>query len=263
MRLLLALVLALFAAAPASASAGAWRWPVRGPVISPFRYDAARPFRAGQRRGIDIEAPAGTPVRAACAGRVTFAGTAGTSGRTVAVACGALGASYLHLGSLAVRRGAGVLAGERLGTVGSSGRRREPGPHLSFGVRVLARRWTYLDPLRLLGDVRGPAPPVGPVPAGRRLPPLGPVPRPVPVPRPRNVPVLRSRPARVPVLRPVQVLAPARTSAPLGVWWVPMGLALIATAGGAAVARAAARRGGALRPTAAPDSPRRAEARAR
>src|SRR6266545_3941653 len=72
---------------PSEALAARWIWPVRGPVIARFHY-GHDPFARGQHRGVDIAAPAGTPVRSACSGRVRFAGAIGTSGRTVSVACG-------------------------------------------------------------------------------------------------------------------------------------------------------------------------------
>ena len=61
-------------------SAGAWTWPVDGPVLRPFTFDAAHPYAGGQHRGVDIGAATGTPVVAPAAGEVTFAGTVPTSG---------------------------------------------------------------------------------------------------------------------------------------------------------------------------------------
>src|SRR5436190_586068 len=128
-----------------TAAAGGWRWPVRGPVLEAFR-TGPDPFAAGQHRGIDIAAAIRTPVHSACSGTVTFAGFAATAGRTVSVACGPLTASYLHLASIAVRRG------ERLpaGAAGRGGPQRAP----ALGGRAPALRGA-LDrtPLRL----RGPA----------------------------------------------------------------------------------------------------------
>ncbi len=198
-----ALLLSLALAGPARAGEGRrWSWPVRGPVLSGFRY-GGDPFTRGQRRGISIGAPVGTEVRAACPGRVRFAGFAGSSGRTVSVACGRLVATYLHLGAIAVRAGERVWQGERLGDVGRSGRPRLPSPHLAFGARIAGRRWAYVDPLTLL-EGAGRAPPPELVPAARRpkLPRLGPAPRP---------PAVR---ARVPRTGPDPARAPARVPRP-------------------------------------------------
>jgi murein DD-endopeptidase MepM/ murein hydrolase activator NlpD len=69
-------VTALLAALAAALSAASppWALPVHGPVAAGFRYDPARPFAAGARRGVDLRAAARSPVRAACSGRVTHAG---------------------------------------------------------------------------------------------------------------------------------------------------------------------------------------------
>ncbi len=147
MLLLIAIVLAL----PSTAHAGTWRWPVRGDVIEHFRL-GADPFAKGQHRGIDIQAHQGTPVRSACAGDVRFAGTVPRHGRTVSVTCGALVATYLHLSSMAVRRGHRLSLGERIGAAG-------PWP-IHLGVRRASEPFAYVDPLSLLpSDPLGPAPP--------------------------------------------------------------------------------------------------------
>src|SRR5437867_3517152 len=93
---------ALTAGVAGPARAEAWRWPVRGAVVGRFHYAAADPFDAGQRRGIELDARPGAPVRAACAGRVTFAGGTPRGGGAVSVACGGLVATYLHLGVIEV-----------------------------------------------------------------------------------------------------------------------------------------------------------------
>jgi hypothetical protein len=173
------------------ASAAAWRWPLPAELVQAFTYSRARPFAAGARRGIDVAGRPGARVGAACAGRVTFAGRVPAGGRAVSVRCGALVATHLGLGWLAVRRGTVVAAGARLGALGAGGR-------LRLGARRAADRFGYVDPLRLLGD--GPA--AGPVPAV----PLGRAPR---APARHRAPVPVRRPARLP-----QVAAPAAPGAP-------------------------------------------------
>lgn len=214
-------------AAPPAGAAEAWRWPLHGPVIGAFDYRSAHPFAGGQHRGIDIAAAAGTSVRAACAGRVVFAGMAGSSGRTVSVRCGSLVATYLHLGSVAVRAGRDVATGDRLGRVGSSGQPRLRTPHLHLGARRASERWEYVDPLTLLGDGAGP-PGAGPFSGPRRVTP----PLPARVPRglaraPAPAPGLVRVPASVPV-RPLPAGAPA--SEPRVPWTVWAGAALFALA---------------------------------
>jgi hypothetical protein len=210
---------------PAAARGERWRWPVRGPLLERFHV-GRDPYAGGQHRGLDIAAAAGTPVRAACSGRVAFAGVAGDSGRTVSVVCGRLTATYLHLGSIDVRRGRRVLAGERIGTIGRSGRLRERVPHLQLGARLTARRGAYVDPLSLLRDDPAPPLPVAPTrPRPRRpAPPLGraPVraPRPLPAARPRAQPSAARAPAERPGLVPwagVALVALAASGGTVGV----------------------------------------------
>ena len=154
-------------------AAPGWRWPVSGPLLTPYR-NGDDPYAGGQHRGIDIGASVGAPIVAATDGRVTFAGVAGSSGLTVAIrtADGRYDTSYLHLGSAAVRAGERVSGGDRVGAVGTSGRRSVAAPHLHFGVREAEARFAYRDPLAFL-----PPPAGGPEPGA---------PRPAPVPAPES-----------------------------------------------------------------------------
>jgi murein DD-endopeptidase MepM/ murein hydrolase activator NlpD len=168
--------------APA-ARAASWQRPVPGPVVRGFAVSADR-FAAGQHRGVDLAAPLGAPVHAACGGRVRFAGRVPGGGLTVSVGCGSLVATYQHLGALAVRRGQLLAPGGAVGSAGRSGRPRGRRPYLHLGAREAASG-RYLDPLTLLGAAPRTAPPVASAP--RRPVPLGPAPRPAsrrPAPRP-------------------------------------------------------------------------------
>jgi murein DD-endopeptidase MepM/ murein hydrolase activator NlpD len=165
------------AAAGAAPIRERWRWPVDSHTLAGrFAYSPRHPFATAQRRGIDIATPPGAAVRSACGGRVTFAGPVpGGRGLGVTVRCGALVATHLGLGRLAVRRGSRVAPGARIGTVGPAGR-------LRLGARVRAERFGYVDPVGLLGEERPPAAPIGRAPRGPRVPsPLRPAPRPRPV----------------------------------------------------------------------------------
>jgi hypothetical protein len=173
----------------AATARAAWVWPVSGDVITAYR-NGTDPYASGQHRGIDIAAPIGTPVVAAAGGDVRFAGTAGSSGLTISIRTGdGYDTSYLHLSSAAVRAGAHVSAGERIGAVGISGTRSATAPHLHFGVRDAGTRHAYHDPLNFL-----------PPPAG--------APRPSP---PASAPAPAPRPARPVTVRPP---APASRAAP-------------------------------------------------
>lgn len=145
----LTLLTVMLVCAPPSIAAG-WPWPVDGDVLTPFR-NGSDPYAAGQHRGIDIAAAVGTPVEAVAGGEVTFAGRLPDSGDCVTVDTGRYLVSYLHLASIAVKRGARTGAGALLGTVGTSGKRSVAQPHLHLSVR-LAGNGTYVDPLPLLGE---------------------------------------------------------------------------------------------------------------
>lgn len=219
--LLAAIGLGAALAAPGGARAAeGWTWPVSGDVITPYR-NGADAYAAGQHRGIDVAAPAGAPIFAAVAGSVRFAGVAGSSGLTLSVrtADGEYDTSYLHLSSAAVREGDGIRLGQRIGAVGTSGRRSATQPHLHFGVREAGSRHAYRDPLGLLPP-RG-TPPVREAPRGLPLPVgapvrLSPAPRRVRAPAPsrRRVPA-RPR-VRVPAGRRVPLPAARRVRLPEG-----------------------------------------------
>ena len=212
---------AALAITPSAALAQNWRWPVAGEVIQPYR-NGDDPYASGQHRGIDIAAASGSPVVAAAGGTVRFTGVAGSSGLTVSVrtADGSFDTSYLHLASVEVRKGAAVAAGDRLGSVGTSGRRSSEAPHLHFGVREAGTRHAYRDPLDFLPPLPGPPPPQPDPPPGAPAPLPAPV-RPEPVPAPDQIPAGRRVPAgrRIPAGRRV----PAGRRIPAG-RRVPVGL---------------------------------------
>lgn len=98
--------------------------------------------------GIDIPGRLGTPVLAAAAGTVRFAGIAGSYGGMVEIAHGgALDTRYAHLSRILVRPGAHVEQGEPIALMGSTG--RSTGSHLHFEVRVGGNA---VDPLAWFGD---------------------------------------------------------------------------------------------------------------
>ena len=188
-----------------------------GEVITPYR-NGADPYAAGQHRGIDIAAAVGTPVVAATAGEVRFAGSAGSSGVTVSMrTADGFDTSYLHLSSLAVRAGERVSGGERLGAVGTTGERSAAAPHLHFGVREAGTRYAYLDPLSLLPPLTAPPPSEAPHPSPAPAPaPLAPSPAPRPAPAPGGAARPAPIPRRAPRPAPVPGRAPRPAPAPGG-----------------------------------------------
>jgi murein DD-endopeptidase MepM/ murein hydrolase activator NlpD len=111
-------------------------WPVEGRVGSSFgeRQDPIN-GESAFHSGIDIEAPDGTPVRAAADGSVTDAAMANGYGREIVLDHGHdLASLYGHLSAIAVVPGQHVVRGQVIGYVGHSG--RATGPHLHYEVRV-------------------------------------------------------------------------------------------------------------------------------
>ncbi len=110
---------------------GRFDWPVRGDVISDFG-----PKGGGRRNdGLDIAAPAGTPVRAAAAGKVVYSGgDVPGFGVTVLIQHeDGWVTVYGNLQTASVRMQQVVRAGEQIGAVGASG--GAPRPQLHFEVR--------------------------------------------------------------------------------------------------------------------------------
>jgi murein DD-endopeptidase MepM/ murein hydrolase activator NlpD len=93
--------------------------------------------------GIDIWAPEGTPIHAAAAGVVIWAGPRNGYGNAVIIDHGSgVGTVYAHQSKVGVSPGQSVSRGAVIGYVGHTG--LAAGPHLHFEVRVGGR--TY-DPL--------------------------------------------------------------------------------------------------------------------
>ncbi|HJQ50025.1 MAG TPA: M23 family metallopeptidase [Gaiellaceae bacterium] len=135
--------------------AQAWSWPVKGPVVEPFVYDAAHPYASGQHRGIDIGADAtGESVVAPAAGTVSFAGPVPTSGTSVTIeTADGYSVTLTHLGSLVVTKGTSVTEGEEVGTIGPSGTPETAGPYVHLGIRATSDPDGYVDPLGFLPPV--------------------------------------------------------------------------------------------------------------
>lgn len=107
--------------------------------------------------GVDYRAPLGSSVVAVANGTVTSAGWSGGAGRLVQLRhAGGWETLYMHLSSIAVRRGQHVSQGQLIGRVGTSG--LSTGPHLDYRVR---QRGRYLNPL----SVHRSLPPGEPIPA--------------------------------------------------------------------------------------------------
>ena len=117
-------------AGPVQGASGGWIWPVNGTLSSPFGWRWGR-----MHEGIDIAVPAGTPIRAAQAGRVILAApTSGYGNYTCIDHGGGLSSCYAHQSSYATSVGASVGQGDVIGYVGCTGSCF--GDHLHFEIRV-------------------------------------------------------------------------------------------------------------------------------
>ena len=112
-------------------------WPVVGKLESGVG-GRRNPFggrRFEYHEGQDIDAAYGTPVQAAATGKVTIAGWQRGYGNVVYVDHGnGLSTRYGHLSKIEVRVGDGLMRGQTIGLVGSTG--RSTGPHLHYEVRI-------------------------------------------------------------------------------------------------------------------------------
>ena len=111
-------------------SSSGFIWPVGGTVVSPY----------GQRwgrlhAGIDIAAPAGTPIAASGAGQVVYTGSMSGYGLLVVIQhAGGIATAYAHNSSISVSVGQSVDQGQTIAAVGCTGHCF--GDHVHFEVRV-------------------------------------------------------------------------------------------------------------------------------
>lgn len=125
-----------------------WVLPVEDYRLS-AHYGQTGPHWATIHTGQDFSAPTGTPVRAASAGVVTFAGWDGPYGNKLEITHpdGTV-TWYAHLSRLDVTETDAVTAGQTIGLVGSTG--NSTGPHLHFEVHPGGG--DAADPAELLGQ---------------------------------------------------------------------------------------------------------------
>jgi murein DD-endopeptidase MepM/ murein hydrolase activator NlpD len=141
---------------PRTGFARGFIWPVHGRISGV--YGSQRILNGEPRRphyGVDIAAPAGTPVKAPTDGVVSLVHPdMFFSGRTLILDHGhGVSSTFLHLSAILVREGQAVRQGEVIARVGASG--RVTGSHLDWRMNWFEQR---IDPTSL----------VPPMPAGQR-----------------------------------------------------------------------------------------------
>ena len=83
--------------------------------------------------GVDLVAPLGSGIRATAPGRVVFAGKRDGYGRTIEIDHGqGITTRFAHLSKVLVEDGQHVERGQKIGTLGNSG--RSSGPHLHYEI---------------------------------------------------------------------------------------------------------------------------------
>ncbi|MCW8109306.1 peptidoglycan DD-metalloendopeptidase family protein [Alteromonas ponticola] len=121
-----------------------WVWPAYGKLVATFS--------AGENgsKGIDISAAKGSPIRAAAAGKVVYAGNAlrGYGNLIIIKHTDTFLSAYAHNDTISVREQQWVDAGQLIATMGNSGTNSV---RLHFEVRY---RGKSLDPMRYLPTSR-------------------------------------------------------------------------------------------------------------
>ena len=128
--------------------AQAFAWPVQGRISG--RFGNQRVYNGTPKSphsGMDIAAPAGTPVKAPADGVISFAdaGLYLTGGTLVLDHGHGVSSNFLHLSRIDVRPGDVVRQGDVIGAVGATG--RATGSHLHWGMNWFDVR---IDPLLVL-----------------------------------------------------------------------------------------------------------------
>ena len=133
---------------PRTDFAQAFVWPVQGRISGRFGNGRVYNGQPGAgHSGMDIAAPAGTPVLAPAAGVVTFAAPdLYLTGGTLLLDHGfGVSSNFLHLSRIDVKVGDRVEQGQAIAAVGATG--RATGPHLHWGMNWFDVR---IDPLLVL-----------------------------------------------------------------------------------------------------------------
>ncbi len=124
-------------------------WPTKGWLTSRYGYRIS-PFTNKRQfhSGIDIAGAMGTAIVAPARGKVVFAGKRGPLGHAVIIDHGyGIRTQYGHNDALFVKTGDEIARGQKIATLGNSG--RSTGPHLHYVVEV---RGKTRDPLDYIFD---------------------------------------------------------------------------------------------------------------
>ena len=119
----------LLASTPAIRPCKGWKTSNFGYRISPFT--GRREFH----KGFDIANRKGTPIVATADGVISFAGSKGLLGNAIYIDHGhGMVTRYGHLDKIAVKRGKPVKRGDKIATMGNTG--RSTGPHVHYEIHM-------------------------------------------------------------------------------------------------------------------------------
>ncbi|PCI49293.1 MAG: peptidase M23 [Alphaproteobacteria bacterium] len=123
-------------------------WPVRGRISGNFgNHRILNGTAKSPHTGMDIAAPKGTAIMAPLGGVVTMVSELYYTGNTLIIDHGyGVSTVFAHMETVAVREGQVIRQGEKIGTVGATG--RATGPHLHWGLNWYRER---LNPALVLG----------------------------------------------------------------------------------------------------------------
>jgi murein DD-endopeptidase MepM/ murein hydrolase activator NlpD len=113
------------------------RWPASGSLTSGYGWRRNPVGRRGYKfhSGLDVANKRGTPIMATADGVVTKAAWNSGYGRQIVIDHGyGITTSYSHCNRLYVREGDRVVGGQRIASIGSTG--RSTGPHLHYEVHL-------------------------------------------------------------------------------------------------------------------------------
>lgn len=126
-------------------------YPTTGTVSSPFGHRKSPTKGAStEHQGVDIAGSVGTPVVAAADGQVEIERTSSSYGNFIQLRHSGFWTRYGHLSGFAVKQGESVVAGQRIGSMGSTG--ISTGAHLHFEVQPFTAP-APVDPGDYLADL--------------------------------------------------------------------------------------------------------------
>jgi hypothetical protein len=144
------LVCACVTALVSASTVSAWTWPIEGSVVRAFVL-GDDPYATGQHRGIDVAAVLGASVQAPIDGLVSFRGFVPSGGLTLTIETDeGYSVTLQQLAAVSVVKGARVVEGATIGTVGASIDAATTRPHVHLGIRTSSDRHGYVDPLTFL-----------------------------------------------------------------------------------------------------------------